>query len=251
MAPKCAGVAAVLVACGTATATTITNNPVADFSALETQVGSTLVPIDLTAQPITSVSGLNAQNNVLVSNFAVMIASTTVYTGTLTSEVLANTGTAGPGVTDVVIKYTFEGNGPQGIDAFTMGVNTGTSLDYTDLSGATQGVITNVTTGGQVAPLVNLVASPDVLLDFDFNTAGDTLGAPSTTEDLVWYVHAPTGAVQVNVIDVVVTDSGSADIKALGFTTDFPGQHDLDVPAPGATALLGLAGVVGIRRRRR
>jgi MYXO-CTERM domain-containing protein len=88
-------------------------------------------------------------------------------------------------------------------------------------------------------------------LDFDFQGTGDYLGAPATTETLVWYVHAPTGSVQVNVIHTTVTDSGSADVEALGFTTNFPGQHDLDVPAPGAAALLGLGGLAGIRRRRR
>jgi hypothetical protein len=224
---------------------------VADFSALETQVGATLVPIDLSAQPISSVSGLNAQNNTLVQNFSVMVGPVVAYTGTLTSEVYSNTSTPGPGVSDVVIKYTFTGNGPQGIENFSMGVNTGTSLDYTDLLGATQGTITGLSTGGQGAPNVTLSNSPDVLLDFDYLAGGDTLGAPSTTESLTWYVHAPAGSVQVNVINVTVTDSGSANIKALGFTTNFPGQHDLNVPAPGAAALLGLSGLAGIRRRRR
>lgn len=251
MTSKCAGVAAVLVACGTASAVTITNNPVADFSALEVQVGSSLTPIDLSGQPITAVAGLNAQNNVLSQNFSVMAGPATVYSGTLTSEVFSNVSVPGSGVTDVVIKYTFTGNGPQGIEAFTMGVNTGTSLDFNDLTSATHGVIGNLTSGGQLAPAVDVVASPDVLLDFDYLAGGDTLGAFNTTETLVWYMHAPTGAVQVNVIDVTVTDSGSANIKALGFTVDFPGQDDLDVPAPGAFALLGLSGVAGIRRRRR
>ena len=46
-----------------------------------------------------------------------------------------------------------------------------------------------------------------------------------------------------------ITDFGAVTIKSLALVNN-PNQPDLTVPGPGAAALMGLAGLVGLRRRR-
>lgn len=232
-------VAAVGVFAGTSLATTvgITNNPVADFTALEGAVGTPLTPIDVSGVVTgASLSGTNT----LTSNFA----AGPFFSGTLTSEVFADQSTIGPGVDTVVIKYTFAGNGPQSIDAFQFGFNAGSNLDFADITGATHGVINADTTPGQLAPAVVAENAANITLTFDFQTGGDALGA----ETLTWYVAA-TGAVAVEAVPVNITNSESTVGQALVFT-DIEGQDDLNVPAPGA-ALLGVFGAAAAARRRR
>jgi hypothetical protein len=219
-------------------------NTEASFASLEASLGVSLTPVDLSAQPIPATTGLNAQNNVLVSTFGVA----PFYTGTLTSEVFANQSSTGPGITDVVIKYTFVGNGPQGIDTFNFGLDDGTVLDYGDLQAATHGRINAESTPGQLTPGVTIDNSGNTTLDFTFIGGGDTLGAPSTTESFTWYIAA-SGDIKVNLVDVTITDFDATTAKALSITTT-SGQQDLDFPAPGAAMGLAGLGILGLRRRR-
>jgi hypothetical protein len=216
----------------------------ASFASLETSLGVALTPIDMSAQPIPATTGLNAQNNVLVSTFN----AGAFYSGTLTTEVFGNQSTTGPGLTDVVLKYTFVGNGPQGIDTFDFGLDDGTVLDYGDLQAATHGRINALSSAGQLTPGVTIDNSGNTTLDFSFAASADTLGSAGVTETFTWYVAA-SGAVKVNVVDVSIADFQGTTAKALSLTTTI-GQQDLDLPAPGVfTGIAGL-GLLGLRRRR-
>jgi hypothetical protein len=251
---KLLAVAAVAALAGTASAVPIVNNPQASFASLEASLGVSLTPINLFSQPITVSGGgnsLNAPKNVLVSDFFVLLPNTSLaYSGRLTSEVFGNQSSTGPGLTDVVIKYSFEQTaGPNSIETFNFGVNSGQTIDLADLLAATHGDIV----GENISQAFDPAVSADTLLgnntfDFDFrvNGAANELQAG---DRYVWYV-AGAGDVKVNVVDVTVTDFGNATAKALTFTTT-NGQNDLNVPAPGASALalLGL-GVAASRRRR-
>ena len=242
---KRAFVVALIAFGGTAVAAPVTPPNIADESSitsLEASLGGiSLQPIDLSAQPISPTTGLNAQNNVLTSAFS----AAPFYTGTLTSEVLSNVSAPGVAVTDVVIKYTFQNTGTsvQAIDTFNFGA--GSTIDFADILNARQGRITSLTTHVPV-PAVTVDNGANTTYDFDFVATS----ALAPGDQLVWYVAAG-GDVRVNLVDVVVTDFSNATAKALIFTTT-QGQDDLDVPTPGAAALAGLAfGAAGLRRRRR
>jgi len=251
---KVLAVAAFAALAGTAVAVPISNNPQASFASLELALGVTLQPINLTAQPITVSGGgnnLNAPKNVLVSDFSALFPNSSLaYAGRLTSEVFGNQSATGPGLTDVVIKYTFQQTGgPNSIETFDFGINSGQTIDLTDLLSATHGTILNENVSQAFSPAVSAdVIGLNNTFDFDFrvNGAANELQFGDT---YVWYV-AGAGDVKVNVVDVTVTDFGNANAKALTFTTT-NGQNDLNVPGPGASALalVGL-GVAGSRRRR-
>jgi hypothetical protein len=148
----------------------------------------------------------------------------------------------------VVLKYTFVGNGPQGIDTFDFGLDDGTVLDYGDLQAATHGRINALSSAGQLTPGVTIDNSGNTTLDFSFAASADTLGSAGVTETFTWYVAA-SGAVKVNVVDVSIADFQGTTAKALSLTTTI-GQQDLDLPAPGVfTGIAGL-GLLGLRRRR-
>ena len=216
----------------------------ASFASLETSLGVTLTPIDLSAQPIPATTGLNGPKNVLTSTFSAGV----FYTGTLISEVYGNQSTTGSGLTDVVIKYTFIGNGPDAIDSFDFGIDDGTVLDYGDLQAATHGRINSLSTGTQLTPGVTIDNSGNTTLDFSFVGAGDTLGAPSTTEQFTWYIAA-AGNVKVNLVDVTISNFEATTATALSLTTTGD-QQDLDVPAPGVLGGIAGLGLLGLRRRR-
>ena len=247
-------VAAVAALAGTAVAVPISNNPQNSFASLELALGVTLTPINLTAQPITVSGGgnsLNAPKNQLVSDFSVLLPNTSLaYAGRLTSEVFGNTSSTGPGLTDVVIKYTFQQvGGPNSIETFNFGVNSGQTIDLTDLLAATHGTILNENVSQAFSPAVSAdTIGLNNTFDFDFRVNG----APNELQNgdtYVWYVASGGGDVKVNVVDVTVTDFGNANAKALTFTTT-NGQNDLNVPAPGASAL-ALVGLAAAGRRRR
>lgn len=229
------------------------NESIAQFLAAESLVG-----INLAGQNIALDAALTGANGNGVNSLSVPFTGTndfgsgpvTVFTGTLTSTVYANQSLPGLGVNEVAIVYEFVANGPSGVDFFNFGLNTGQALDYNDIISATHGRLTDssATTSGQLVEAVadnTVPATPT--LEFDFDQFG-SLGAPSTTERLTWYVIAG-GDSRVNVVDVGVIDAGTATAQALSFTTT-PGQDDLNVPAPGAAAL-GLFGMAFASRRRR
>ncbi len=236
--------AAVVAIAGSASAATISPVDRADFSALEVALGTSLVPIDMSAEPITaSGGGLNPQNNVLTSAYS----ASPFYSGTLISEVFANQGSIGSGVNTVVIKYTFisDNVSAQNIDSFNFGTNSGVAIDLVDVEGATHGSL--------LADNVSRAANPAVTTDsfggnntLDFNYAStDPLNAGDVH---TWYVAAD-GAVRINVVDVTISDFVGATAQALIFTTT-DGQDDLNIPAPGV-ATLGVLGLAAASRRRR
>ncbi|TVQ32539.1 MAG: hypothetical protein EA376_05410 [Phycisphaeraceae bacterium] len=238
--------AAVIAAAGSlsANATIITDLTVQDE--LDVLVG--LVPLDLSSI-VSTVGG--PSNNVFSTTFS----STTpgAFTGALTATVYGNVGAPGSSLTDIAIIYTFVGDGPSGIDDFEFGVDSGASLDFDDVLRGTHGTIVDATTIGQASPVVSLgLDGSNSTLTFDFSSAGDPLGgfdSPNpVSETFSWYIRNDA-AVQINLVDVVVTDFSAATTQTLAFT-NIPGQPDIGVPAPGAVALFGLGFAVASRRRR-
>jgi hypothetical protein len=237
-------IAAVMAGAGVASAAIvpISNSSINDFSALE--LGFTPTPIDLSS--FTPAVLGSANNNALVSEF-----NTGLYTGRLISEVFANVGSAGTGVQDVVIKYTMQVDAGSfdGLDFVAFGVNAGTNLDAQDLINATHGRVISESTVGQLDPAVSVDDASNVVFEFNFAAVSDKLGGnPAAGETFTWYVRSD-GAVKVNVVDVTFQDGIPSNGNALAFV-DIDGQADLNVPAPGSVALLGLGGMVAARRRR-
>jgi hypothetical protein len=235
--------AGMLCAAGVASAQTpITNNPISTFDAAN--LGFTPAAIDLSGQPIAAT--LSGGNNTLVSNF-----STAVYSGTLTSEVFANTGSVGPSVTDVVIKYTFDVDSGsfQGIQDFRFGVNSTIDLDSTDLINSIHGRVLDESTVAQTTPDVFVdTTGTNTVFGFNFNSPGGPGDALEAGESFTWYVQTD-GNVTVNLVDVAVTDGFNTNAQALSFVSGTQ-QDDLNVPTPGSAALLALGGLVAARRRR-
>jgi len=247
-------VAAVAAFAGTAVAVPITNNPEASFASLQASLGVTLTPVNLFAQPITVSGGgnsLNAPKNVLVSDFVTLLPNNSIaYQGRLTSEVFGNQSSTGPGLTNVVLKYTFQQTGgPNTIETFDFGINSGQTIDLTDLLAATHGTILGENVSQAFSPAVSadtLVGNNTFDFDFRVNGAANELAAGDV---YTWYVAA-SGDVKVNVVDVTVTNFSNANAKALTFTTTL-GQNDLNVPAPGASVLALIGVGIGVSRRRR
>lgn len=229
--------AAVLAISSHAAGVVITNNAVANQS----DVTGGLVALDLSGL----IPGLTTTNS-LTSNF-----STGGFTGSMTATVFANQGAPGSGLNDLVIVYQFTGNGPTALDKFTFGQDTGLNLDFSDLLSATHGSIGELTTPGQLAPIVelfdnSLIPQNDSLI-FDFLAAGDQLGSGGT-ETFGWYIRT-SGDVAINLVDVEVVDFGGAVFQTLAIVSN-PGQPDLSVPGPGSAVLiLGAGGLLARRRR--
>ncbi len=240
------GVAVVTVGAIAANASAIA---IPDVPSTEPAEIGALVPLDLSSiTDIAAATNFNGVNE--ISNpFSSSIPG--AFTGTLTARVFGNNGgNLGPGLNDVLVIYDFVGDGPSGIDEFEFGVDSGRSMDISDLIAATQGTLTDLTSAGQVSPLVDVFSnvSNDTYL-FDHAAAFDTLGSPGNTERVSWYVRT-TGDIKINVVDVVVRNAGVATVQSLGLVDD-PGQPDLNVPAPGPLSLMALGlGVAGTRRRR-
>lgn len=220
-------------------------------------VGTTLNPLDLTTLGYLNAPG--APNNGVNSYSQAFIGTGSNYTGRLTVEVFGNAPIGSPGLNDVLMVYTFHGDSgrPNGAETFHFGVDTSLQIDYAKLDGAIHGKISGETSmqAGQADPVVSLfnnIGSNDTWL-FDHNPASSSgslveLGG-NQNEDFVWYVRT-TGDVKLNFVDVKITDFGSITIRSLALV-DNPGQPDLNVPAPGAAALLlGGLGIAAGRRRR-
>lgn len=231
--------APVLCMASTAAAVPLTDN------VAPTQAGLTagLVALDLSG----IITGLTT-NNSLASNF---VAPGNAYSGSLTTTVYGNVGTPGQSLDTVLIVYEFTGNGPSGIDSFTFGVDSGINLDFGDLLAATHGTIGDLTSVGQVSPIVDLIDNSGVpandLMVFDFLPNNDSLGGAGGTETFAWYIMAG-GDVAINIVDVESRDFGAVTFQSLSLVNN-PGQPDLNVPTPGSIALL--MGGVGLQARRR
>jgi hypothetical protein len=252
----------VLAAASAASAFTPVNNAVPDRATLG--VGTTLSPLDLSALPY--LTGSLTTSNSYSQAFA---GSGNNFTGTLSVEVFGNVGTPGPGLNDLLMIYTFHGDGApliraNGAEGFEFGVDTSVEIDYSDLIAATHGNITGDSSlqAGQLNPAISVndfISSNDTF-NFDYTNAGtvtgrlgelggNTTSLPGASEDFVWYVRT-SGNVAVNFVDVRVTDFGGVTIRSLSLVNN-PGQPDINVPAPGiAGALLGFGALAAGRRRR-
>lgn len=250
----------VLTLAGSALAGPITNNAVSSRASLG--VGGLFQTLDLSA--------LNYLNGSLTSSNSYSQTFTGPggnYSGRLTVEVFGNVGTPGPGLSDLLLIYTFTGDGApvtraNGAESFEFGVDTSVEVDFAALTAATHGRINSESSlqFGQLDPAVDLndFVSGNDTWKFDYNPAGgsgrlvelggNTASAPGATETYTWYVRS-TGDVALNFVDVRITDFGAVTIKSLALVNN-PNQPDLTVPGPGAAALMGLAGLVGLRRRR-
>jgi hypothetical protein len=255
-------IAGVVVAAASASVSAFTpvNNAVGSRASLG--VGSTLVPLDM--------SGLGYLNGFLTTPSSyeqTFLGSGGNYSGRLKVEVFANQSLPGPGLNDLLMVYSFRGDGAPAIRAngaedFEFGVDTSVQVDYTDLVAATHGKITGESyfDGAQLDPhvTVNDFISSNDTFKFNFNPAsgsgrlvelgGNTASAPGNTEDFVWYVRT-TGNVAINFVDVRIADFGFVTIRSLAFVNN-PGQPDINIPAPGVAAVLGLGALAAGRRRR-
>lgn len=220
-----------------ASAGTITDNSVANLS----DVIGGYVALDLSSV-IAVAPGTNSVTSVFNNG--------TLFAGTLTATVYGNVGTPGSSLTDIVVVYEFISTGGiTPIETFEFGVDSGSNIDFLDIQNATQGTILNESTPGQASPFVtlndnSLSLSNDTLL-FDFTNGADTL-APG--EKITWYMTSSAN-VALNYVDVNVTDFGGTLTQTIAFVTG-TGQPDLNVPAPGAVALLAMGAGFASRRRR-
>lgn len=251
--------AIVLAVAGSASAAIVTNNSVASRSSLG--VGTTMSPLDISALPyISGLSGINSYSQTFTGPGG-------NYSGRLGVEVFGNVSTPGAGLNDVLLVYTFVGDGApvtraNGAETFTFGVDTSVEIDYAALTSATHGRIDSDTAvqSGQLEPEVTLndFVSGNDTFAFDFSPGsvvgriaelgGNTASNPGATETYTWYVRT-TGNVQLNFVDVRITDFGSVTIRSLSLVNN-PGQPNLNIPAPGIAAFAGVAGLLGLRRRR-
>lgn len=250
----------VLTLAGFALAGPITNNAVSSRAALG--VGGLFQTLDLSA--LNYLTGSLTTSNSYSQTFTGPGGN---YSGRLTVEVFGNVATPGPGLSDLLLIYTFTGDGApvtrvNGAESFEFGVDTSVEVDFAALTAATHGRINSESSlqFGQLDPAVDLndFVSGNDTWKFDYNPAGgsgrlvelggNTASAPGATETYTWYVRS-TGDVALNFVDVRITDFGAVTIKSLALVNN-PNQPDLTVPGPGAAALMGLAGLVGLRRRR-
>lgn len=205
-------------------------------------IPNSLQPLDLSSRFGLAVGGVD--NNEFTANYVGQAGN---FSGTLKLEVFANVGVPGPSVNDVLLVYSFLGNGgtPFGAESFHFGIDSSKELDYASLASATHGRVNNETTNGD--PLVRLFSntlSNDTWL-FDYDS--DELGG-ANAESYVWYVRT-NGAIALDFVNVVITDFGFTEIlfPAPAITTD---QPDLNFPSPGVLGVLAPAGLLAMRRRR-
>lgn len=224
-------------------------------------IGSTYTPLDLSG--LAYLTGSLTTSNSYSQSFTGPGGN---YSGRLTVEVFGNVGVPSSALNEVVLLYTFVGDGApltrsNGAEDFIFGVDSSVEIDYTSLVGATHGKVTNESSlqVGQLNPVVSV--NDNVGNDtfrFNYNPAGgtgrlvelggNTAGSPGATETFSWYVRT-TGDVALNFVDVDIADFGFVTIRSLSLVNN-PGQPDLGVPAPGSFALVGLAGLAAARRRR-
>ncbi len=171
------------------------------------------------------------------------------YNGAITATVYGNSPIFTPGLTDVVVLYTFEGEGtPTPIEEMEFAVAGGNiDLNFAELDSGIMGRIDDISDIYlDMDPVLTFNPGPanDSLL-FDWST--ETLGNPFVTEQYSWYTRT-TGAIDMGLVEVQVRDAGSYVTQTLAVLDD-PNQPNMDVPAPGSLALLGLS-ALALRRRR-
>ncbi len=174
----------------------------------------------------------------------------TAYSGSITATVYGNSDIFTPGLTDVVVVYEFSGTGePTPIEAIEFAVNSGNlDLNFAELDGGTMGRIdslSDVFLTGDPLLTYNPGNANDSLL-FDWGTSG--LGDPFVTQSFGWYTRT-TGAIDIGYIDAEIRNAGSVMSLTIGVIDD-PSQPNLNIPAPGSLAMLGLSAGVLTRRRR-
>ncbi len=225
----------------------IANNTLADRTGLL----SGKVPLDLSASPFAT-SG--AFSNEYLVNYVSPFGAVD-YSGTMKLEVFGNVGLPGGALTDVVMIYTFTGNSAAfGIDGFEFGVDTSTNIDAADLISGTHGRIAGESTLAQLSPSVDvqtgLAANDHWAFDF-ITTEGagptDRFGL-NANETFVWYVTS-SADVALGLVEVDIFNNANSQVLMPTFVK-VPGQPDLGIPAPGATALMLGAGFLATRRRR-
>ncbi|MDX2114963.1 MAG: hypothetical protein SFZ24_04980 [Planctomycetota bacterium] len=251
-----------VVAAAASAASAFTPVNVQKTNRAELGIGSSLQPLDLS-----SVGYLNGSLTTANSYSQNFVGPGGNYSGNLKVEVFGNVGLPSAALNEVVLVYTFTGDGApanraNGAEDFEFGVDTSVEVDYTVLTNATHGKI-SAESSLQPSQLDPLVTINDILVGndtfkFNFNPAGgtgrlvelggNTASVPGSTETFTWYVRT-TGDVALNFVDVRISDFGFVTIRSLSLVNN-PGQPDLNVPGPAAAGLLGLAGLVAGRRRR-
>ena len=171
------------------------------------------------------------------------------YTGSITATVYGNSPIFTPGLTDVLVVYTFEGNGqPTPIEEMEFAVAGGNlDLNFAELDGGVMGRIDDMSDINLDSdPLLTFNPGPanDSML-FDWTTEG--LGDPFVSQSYTWYTRT-SGAIDIGMVNVEVRNSGSVITQTIAVLDD-PSQPDLDVPAPGSLALMGLGAFIIGRRR--
>lgn len=227
--------------------TALANNNVADRAS----VLGAYVPLNLSGQPFAT-SG--AFNNEYETTY-LSPGGPFDYSGSMKLEVFGNVGTPGASLTNVVLIYTFTGvNALFGVDGFEFGIDGSNNLDAGDLLAATHGRIANESTLTQLSPTVNVIEGvfANDQWEYDFiSTEGsgptDRFGQ-GATETFTWYVST-TADIALNLTEVNIYNNLTSQVL-MPAPVKIPGQPDLGVPAPGATALLLGTGLVATRRRR-
>ncbi len=239
------GAAAAVLASGTALGVSL--NPGTDATKAGLTAG--LTPLDLSAH-VTNAAALTTPST-FEANFSDTFGGF-VLNGTIKTEVFANQATPGPGINDVLLVVTMTANtsgaGITPIQFMEFGVNSGVSLDYADILGATHGKLTDEVSAGQTDPAVDLfdnVGNNDTL---KYDYASDPLGEVGAVEQFTWYMRL-SGAITIDFVDVTVQNGQALTTQALLPVTG-TGQDDLNVPAPGVLSAFAGAGLLGLRRRR-
>ncbi len=227
------------------------------MSALAGLGGALIMSSAATAAPFLTVVSSNTTNAFLVANnlqSAVVgitgFASGENFQGMIGTAANPWSITAAGGFFNIGDDYPyFDGQGQTAATAASAPNFPGSNIwDTGVLANATTNALGAITTGGASTPI-------------GFAQAGGSGNTGGTGADVFWLTLNANGLVMgatTSLFRLTWSRSASADLHMLG-TVNTGGGNGYDVPlrltipavpAPGALALLGLAGVVGSRRRR-